>query len=151
MRRKDIPVELTAMEMYQAGIVGIARRIDSMRRGLSNTTGVTNSWNIDIEGALGEMAVAKALNLYAGLPINNYKDADIGQYHVRATELDDGCLIVRPEDKLDCMYILVTGRNGKYVVRGQIEGYDATDKRFWRSPNGRPGAWFVPQSALIGI
>ena len=151
MAKKDIPVDLTAMEMYQAGLVGLARRIDSMRRNLSNTTGVVNSWNIDIEGALGEMALAKALNMYAGLPINNYKEADIGPYHVRTTEYDDGCLILRKEDKLDCRYVLITGKNGKYMVRGQIEGYAGTNPAYWRDPNGRPGAYFVPQSALQGL
>jgi len=73
-------VKLTPMEMYQAGIVGLARRIDSMQRRLNGCP--LNGWQIDIEGALAEMAFAKAMGVYAELTNNNYKGADIGDYHV---------------------------------------------------------------------
>lgn len=142
-------VKLTPIEMYQAGIVGLARRIDSMQRRLNGCP--LNGWQIDIEGALAEMAFAKAMGVYAGLTINNYKGADIGEYHVRSSVKSDACLIIRPEDDPSAVYVLVTGAEGDYTVHGWIKGSDARNENYWMAPNSRPGAWFVPQSALMGL
>ena len=144
-------VKLTSMEILQAGMVGLARRIDSIKKNLSNRAPGENQWQIDIEGALAEMAVAKAINRYGALTIGNYGGADVDRFHVRHSQRPDGCLIVRPEDKLDAWYALVTGLEGEYVVHGHIHGREARQREWWREPNGRPGAWFVPQAALTAF
>ena len=148
----SLEVRLTPIEIYQGGIVGIARRIDSIRRDLVNKVPDNGSqWQIDIEGALAELAFAKALGLYAGLTINNYGGADVGQYHVRHSPRPDARLIIRPEDKEEAMYALVTGLEGRYIVHGYIHGTRAKQNIYWMAPNNRPGAWFVPQNALTSF
>jgi len=139
-------VKLAPIEIYQAALVGVARRIDSRQRGLSD--GAPGGWQSDIEGALAELAFAKAMNFYGGLTINNYKGADVGEYHIRSSQHENGRLIVRPEDDPKCKYVLLTGFEGDYIVRGFIYGHEARQDEFWMAPNNRPGAWFVPQHAL---
>ena len=141
-------VQLTPMEMWQGSMVGIARRIDSKKKNLGNKAPTENQWQVDVEGALAELAVGKALNLYAGLTIGNYGGADVGRYHVRYSPRPDACLILRPDDKADGWYVLVTGLEGDYTVHGYIYGREAQQREWWKAPNDRPGAWFVPQAAL---
>lgn len=141
-------VQLTPMEVWQAAMVGIARRIDSKKKNLSNRAPGDHQWQVDIEGALAEMAVAKGLNCYAGLTIGNFGGADVGKYHVRHSQRSDACLIIRPEDIANAWYVLVTGVEGEYVIHGYINGTDARQREWWKEPNNRPGAWFVPQAAL---
>jgi hypothetical protein len=59
----------------------------------------------------------------------------------------DGPLIIRPGDP-DGIYVLVTGQCPTFTVMGWIHSYDAKRPQYWRSPDGGPGAWFVPQRAL---
>jgi hypothetical protein len=145
-------IKLTPIEIYQAGVVGLARRIDSIKKGLTNKVpSDAHQWQVDIEGALAEMAVAKGINRYAGLTIGNYGGADVDRFHVRHSQRPDACLIVRPEDDADAWYVLVTGLEGEYVVHGHIHGRDTRQREWWREPNNRPGAWFVPQAALTAF
>jgi hypothetical protein len=139
-------VKLTPIEIYQAALVGVARRIDSRQKGLAD--GAPGGWQSDIEGALAEMAFAKAMNVYGGLTISNYKGADIGDYHIRSSQHENGRLIIRPDDSLNGKYVLLTGFEGDYIVHGYIHGNEGRKDQYWMAPNGRPGAWFVPQDAL---
>lgn len=141
-------VQLTGIEIWQAAMVGIARRIDSKKKHLSNKAPTDSQWQVDIEGALAEMALGKALGIYAGLTIGNYGGTDVGQYHVRYSPLSHACLIIRPDDLIEGCYVLVTGLEGDYLVHGYIHGANARQKEWWKAPNDRPGAWFVPQAAL---
>ena len=75
---------------------------------------------------------------------------DVGEFQVRHTHRENGCLIVHPADKDDAPFILVTGLLPNYVVHGSILGADAKNLEWWREGDGRP-AYFVPQSALTPI
>lgn len=49
-------------------------------------------------------------------------------------------------------YVLVTGRNGCYVVRGWMSAGEAKQHSEWvKEYGGREKAWFVPQAHLYDI
>ena len=142
---------LTDIEMELAALVGIRRRTESKAKGRADNHGYngTRAWDIDIEGAAAELAYCKARGKYWGGTLNGFKDADQGErVQIRHSALPEASLIVRPEDNPDHYYVLVTGSAPVFTLVGWMLGADATDQRFWKEPNGRPGAFFVPQSEL---
>src|ERR1051326_1480658 len=94
---KGITVQLTEEEWSRAAWIGIKRRIDSRISGLkiqssyplsATDNGVKdiNFWDMDIEGACGELAVAKALGLQWEGRSFTFKKGDIGKnIQVRTT------------------------------------------------------------------
>jgi len=96
-------------------------------------------------GAIAEMGVAKALNVF--FPAG-FRQTDAYFYEVRATTHKDGCLIVRECDSSAKTYVLALVEPPKVTLIGCIYGADAKQKKFWHAPGGRPGAYFVPQRAL---
>lgn len=147
-----IEVELTHWEVAIGGFVGVLRQSESMRRKLKDKKGVENPFQIGVEGACAELAVAKALNRHFPCGINTFKGPDIGDnLQVRSRSRPDGELIVRPDDNEDHLYILVTGQAPKYTVWGYLQGKDAKRDDWVKNPYGRGAAWFVPQSELKPI
>lgn len=143
-------VSLSYSEMMVAALVGILRQVSSTVKGLKHAYGFDgkDTWQAGIEGAMGEMAVAKALNIYWSAPVDTFKKGgDVGPYQVRTTPLD-GSLIVRAPDRNGDIFILVTGCTGTYRVHGWVYGHEAKQPQWEKAPGGRPPAWFVPQSAL---
>ena len=147
-------VKLMPYELYLGAIVGMRRHILSLNSPEMNIVKNKNfSWATDIEAACGEVAVAKALNLFWDGSVNTFKRPDLQpDIQVRQTEEDDGRLIVRPKDKPNERYFLVTGKWGDFVLRGWILGEDAkVDENHTKGYNGMPDAWMVPQSRLLDI
>ena len=145
-------VELDWPEVLMAATIGVARHIESRRKGIINAHGFngTGQWDIDIEGAAGEMAFAKALNVHWTGAINNFKDGDIGhKVQVRTTKNHNNKLIIRDNDKDDNYFVLVTGSIPLFKIQGFILGSKAKQIQWYIGPNGRPKAYFVPQDALI--
>lgn len=135
-----------------ASEIGRLRRLTSLRHGRQNQHGFAGEgWNIDIEGACGELAVAKVLNLYWSGGIDTFKGYDIGTFQVRTTPSHSNSLIVRPPDPESHRYVLVTGLCPDYCIHGWLHGYEAKQARWLRGHNGRPPAYFVPSSALHPI
>lgn len=108
---------------------------------------------LDIEGAAGELAVAKAVNRYWHGSVNAPKSApDVGtNIQVRATKHRNGSLIITKTDNDDQIYFLVIGEMPNYDVVGYIKGSDGKQEQFVRAPANRPPAFFVPQSALTRL
>lgn len=146
-------VNLTPFEIIMGAGVGLRRRTASMRRGNQDNdyfsgTGRTH-WDVDIEGALAELAFAKFLGVYWDGSVNTGKAPDVGGYQVRHTDLERGCLIIRRRDSADERYVLVTGdHRAGYMVRGWKFGHEAMVDEFIRDPGKKNEAWFVPQSEL---
>jgi hypothetical protein len=139
-------VQLTRFEVFAAAMVGVRRRLASM--GPAYAPGA-DFWRIDIEGACAEQAVAKALGVYWDSSVNTFKLPDLpASLQVRHTELDNGSLIVRPGDADGERFLLVTGRAPVFHLRGWLHGYEAKQRYYLKSPNGKDDAYFVPQSAL---
>lgn len=143
-------VILTDFELRMAAEVGFRRLLESRsthqnRHGLDERT-----WDIDIEGACGELAFAKATGKYWNGGVGTYKLGDVGQFQIRTSTLPGARLIVRDNDSYADVFVLVTGKMGHYTIHGYIRGEDAKDNNEWRTGagNGRAPAWFVPQEAL---
>ena len=142
-------ITLTPAEMMTAGHVGVMRQVENLgrRRAPAHGAGSHQDWQLHIEGALGEMALAKALGVYwpgkGGL-----RDTDVGNVDVRTRSRHNYDLILHESDPDDRRFYLVTGSNGSYRVHGSILGADGKDPQFWSDPAvGRP-AYFVPKGVL---
>lgn len=133
------------------GQVGLQRCVQSQKKKhVHRFVNPNFDWDKNIEGALAEVAFAKYTGLYWDGSVNVYAVPDVAQWMVRHTKLDNGCLIVRHEDKDHYDYVLLTGTTPKYTIRGFLRGGDAKQDKYWREDeNVHSPAWFVPQADLI--
>ena len=145
-------VELSSREMIQGAFVGMMRQVENVKKQRPDAYGADASrgWQIHIEGCLGEMAFAKHMGLYWS-GANEFQAHDVGEYEIRTTPRNFGDLILHPGDDDDAKYVLVTGHNGIYEVRGWIFGKEGKNQEWWRDPLGNRPAYFVPQRELISF
>lgn len=145
-----IEIELTWAEIEMAAGVGIRRQIDALRRGLPDKHGYEgDGWSNHIEGAMGEICVAKALGRYWNGSIGTFKQGgDVGQIQVRTRSKLDYDLIIRPDDRDFDWFVLVLGSCPRYWVVGYMQGREAKQAEWLKEHGGRPPAFFVPQGAL---
>lgn len=144
---------LSNSQIMMCAQVGIIRHLQFIKREARPMYGldVNTDWKLQIEGAMSEYALAKYLDVHwegVGFP-----DADdVGKEDVRVTEYDDGHLILHPRDKDNKNYWLLTGKNGRYIVRGFILGKEGKQDKYWRKrilQDGRDrSAYFIPQADL---
>jgi len=146
-------VTLTSFEIFQAAMIGAKRNIEAKVRRLPDRHGFTGSgWDAHIEGACGEIAVAKFLGLYWGGSVNTFKTGgDVSGLEVRTRSESHYDLIIRDNDPPDSIYILVIGQCPTYQVVGWVRGREGKRAEYRKTHGGRPGAYFVPQSALRPI
>lgn len=144
-------VTLTSAEILLGAQAGAMRQVENMK--LNRTpyygAGRSNDWQLNIEGVLGEMAVAKHIDCFwYGKGV--FRGRDVGNYEVRSTAHQNGRLILHPDDDDDAFFFLVVGAYGQYTVAGKILGRQGKVERYWSDPTGkgRP-AFFVPQSDLV--
>lgn len=144
-------VTLTWFEVLHASMVGIRRQIEALKKNLPDAHGFNGdeSWTVHIEGACGEMALAKHRNLYWNASVNTFKKgADVLLLHVRTRSKPEYELIVRRDDPDQDVFVLVTGRCPTYKIHGWIHGKEAKKTEWLKEHGGRPPAFFVPQSKL---
>lgn len=148
----QVKISLRQGEMLQAGTVGLLRRIMSVDK-LNDQmhSPDANPWQIDIEGAMAELAFAKATGMFWSAGINTFKAPDVGRVQIRSTPKKDNSLIIRSNDKDDDVFVLVIGSAPDYTIAGWIRGREGKDPQWVRSPNGGASAYFVPQSHLRPI
>jgi hypothetical protein len=147
-------IVLSPVEMQHAAWVGALRHIESTRQRLSSKFGAdeNDGWTLNIEGAAGELAVAKALDRHWGMPLNTFRvGGDVGDLQVRTRSKHHYELLVRPHDRDEDIFILVTGRSPYFRVHGFMIGAQAKREQWLRAHAGRPPAFFVPQTALTPI
>lgn len=148
-------VTLTESEMLQAVHVGALRQIAAIRKKLRDRHGAHPhlSWELHIQGACGELAVAKATGRYWPASVNTFKqDGDIGlSLQVRTRTLDKYDLIVRDDDRDDDVFVLVTGLPPTMRVRGWLYGKEAKQNVYRASHGDRDEAYFVPARNLHGM
>ena len=149
----EYKVALTWSELIQAGQVGVQRQCENLKNGAEQAHGATslNSWQRHIDGALGECALAKFLGVYwAGK--GKMRDPDVGSVDVRCTRYADGHLTLHKGDPDDRRFYLLTGIEGKYIVRGWILARDGKREEYWSDlAHDKRYAFNVPQSALHAI
>jgi hypothetical protein len=145
-------IALNSHEVGAAVRVGALRHWEAVRGGMADCHGFEgDGWGVHIEGALGEMAAAKSLNIYWDGSVNTFKADDLAGIQVRTRSQESYELIVRPSDSDNAAYVLVTGKYGKYDVRGWIRGKDAKREEWLANHGSRPPAYFVPHQALKPI
>lgn len=146
--------------MAMAAGVGVRRQIEAFRAGRQDQHGATSAevggrgrgWHLHIEGAAGEMAVAKALNRHWSASVNTFKvGGDVGRVQVRTRSRHDYELIVRPEERDTDAFILVTGIAPAFRVHGWCYGREAKREEWRQNHGGHGAAFFVPASALRTI
>lgn len=148
-----IDVRLTQFEMELAAIVGCRRQIENLYKNRPDAYGadVEKGWQSHVEGAAGEMAVAKLANKFWSGSMGDLKADDVGRAQVRTRSRHDYELILHPRDADDRAFILVTGLAPTFTIRGWIFAREGKRQEYWRDPAGGRAAFFVPQSALRPI
>ncbi len=153
---------LTWHEVMFAAHVGLARNVSAMSRGRQLEPGRNDlGFERHVEGAIGEYAVARMLDCCWRPLIGELDTAtgDLAGLQIKTTTRATGCLIVRPHDPPEFLYVLVLiggadgTRGGLHVdVVGGITGRDAKVAAYWRERDPAAGvhaaAHFVPKSEL---
>ncbi len=153
---EPVIVELGWYEMYQAGKVGWHRHVEAVyKRKLRTRKFRKKNFVVHIEGAIGEIAVAKASNRYWGGTVNVGKRvADVGErIEVRCRDETDGerDLIVRDDDPDDRVMVLVTWTESdlpSLKVWGWIEIKKAKKKKYLSNPGGYGQCYLIPKEDL---
>lgn len=142
-------VTLETYEWAMAASAGMRRQMAAVAAGLEDKHGFNgDGWGVHIEGACGEMAVAKALGIYWDGSVNTFKRPDVASLQVRTRSEDWHDILVRPGDGDDDIFVLVTGRSPSFTIQGWIRGSEAKVSEFLATHGGRPPAYFVPQKRL---
>ncbi len=150
-------VTLVAHELELACSVGMRRHLEACRSGRPNLYGLKNATFHDglaahIDGACGEMAFAKARNLYWDGSVNTFQaGGDVGLVQVRTRRAMHYDLIVRDNARDEDWYVLVLGSlnlGPTFRVVGAIRAGDAKQPQWRRDHGGHGAAYFVPQAAL---
>lgn len=143
-------ITLNSYELMQGATAGILRNVASIKEQY-NRAFTGREWQVHIEGACGEVAVAKAMGRYWGGSVNTFKaqgDLDSVGWEIRTRAEHSYDLIIRDDDQDDRVFVLVTGKAPNYVVRGWIKAGDAKREEWRKNYGGHQPAYFVPQSEL---
>lgn len=145
-------VKLVPAEILHAAHCGAMRYVQNIKLGRPPTYGSEREspWHTHINGALGEVAVAKFLGRYwDGMgALGDLGALDVRDVQVRWRAKDWYDLLLHPEDGDDLPFVLVTGAAPSYRLHGWIIGRDGKQDRYWSDPAGGRPAFFVPQADL---
>ncbi|NBW09696.1 MAG: hypothetical protein EBR82_16900 [Caulobacteraceae bacterium] len=145
-------IELAWYEVHMATSVANLRQIMALRDGRQDAHGFAGDpWRVHMEGACGEMALAKFLGVYWSGSVDAFRLPDVGSLQVRTRSSHEYDLIVRHADSDESRYVLITGQAPRYVIHGWMLGKDAKQSHYYKTYGDRPGAFFVPQSDLRDI
>jgi hypothetical protein len=148
-----IQVNLTPQEMVIAAMIGAQRHAESVASGRRDAHGfdpkAKSGLSIHVEGACGELAVAKCRDIFWGGALNSFKAADLGvRVQVRTRLEHSHQLIVRRDDADDHAFIHVTGTAPNFRVKGWMWGREAKQPEYLATHGNREEAYFVPDNAL---
>jgi hypothetical protein len=150
MKNTYVEIELLWHEYAMASEIGRLRQLAAIRRGSPDKHGFEGlGWSEHIEGACGELVVARYLGIYWNGSVDTFKSPDLGaniQVRTRASHTYE--LIVRPNDADDDIFVLVTGKCPVYRLRGFLRGSEAKMGEYSQKHGGRPEAFFVPHARL---
>lgn len=147
-----VEIQLSESEIQQGSFVGMQRSNYVIQQRLRQQKGYKDPWENSIEGALAEMAFARAMNLYWDGKLYDLTKGDVGFWEIRQTKHLEGKLRIKPSDNSDAPFVLVTGECGHYFVRGWIYGFEGKQDKYWQdiAKQNRFSFW-VPQSDLRPI
>jgi hypothetical protein len=146
-------ITLEWYEAMQAALVGVQRQMAALYRHRREAHGASGAdgWTKHIEGAAGELVVAKVTGRYWGAHVNRFRGAgpDVaGGLEVRTRSDPSYDLPVRDDDDDAAIFVLVLGQCPTYTVVGWILGLDAKRPQWRQTYGGRDAAYFVPQAHL---
>lgn len=123
-----ILVTLTNAEMETAALGGVRRRIDALNKGRRSTHPETPDhkqqwWQSHIIGAIGELAVAKALGVEWNPTVGQVDQRDVLEYEVRTTEAPTPLLRYRGHNDPGASYILCSSRGNQVLIHGWLPGH----------------------------
>ncbi len=150
MNGLETTVTLSGAQMMQAALTGVMRQVSNLKHGRKPRYGADDAadWQLHIEGCMGEMAVAAVLGIFWDGKLHDLSPGDVAAIEVRTRRHDWHDLILHPQDDDNARFILVTGGNGCYVLKGWCFGYEGKRDEHWKDPaRGRP-AYFVPAEVL---
>jgi hypothetical protein len=146
-------IVLTASQIQMVALAGVNRHLQFLIRNAKPQYGLAENtrWELQIEGALSEFALSKFLDKHWD-GVGKAGGDDLGDEEVRTTKYHNGHLILHPRDKDEKRYWLVTGENGKYVIRGFMYAKEGKQNKYWVKiieADGRDRSCFkIPQSDL---
>ena len=149
-----IDVRLDWSECDFGGGVAIRRRVKAVAMGRELVYGADADedkvWDYHVLGTLGEMAAAKALNLYWPAATRPDYEGDLGEgVHIRTAHRPGQSLILHDRDPDDGLFFLVVLVSFPlFRVVGGLIGAEGKQDRYWRESGVRHPAFFVPESAL---
>lgn len=134
-------IKLEWYEQVTAGVIGVLRRVESLRHGLTHNPPrpeleekYGHLMARDIEAAGAEVAAARMIGRYWYAGVNQWDQCDVWpDVEVRWTEYKGGRLLLQKKDKPDSPYVLVVGKFPDYEIVGWIRGRDGQREDWWKS------------------
>lgn len=142
-------VELSWAEVWSAATNGMLREFNARKRNPTPQGGKTfaQSLGADIAGAIGEAAIAKALNFYWFCGVAG--DPDVGGvYEVRTSEVHDHLVLYEkdnPEDTFIAVKIIGKESGCECEILGWLDGRDGKRKEHWQENAKR---YYIPAGKL---
>jgi hypothetical protein len=152
MSHPGILVHLDWSEVHLACTVGVLRQISALQKKREGGHGRDRdrTFQDHIEGAAGEIAVAKHTGLFWSGTIGRIDADDVGPYQVRATSHVNGRLVLHPEDNSEKLFISATGVAFPLVtLSGWAWASEGKKDEYWQDPKGNNRyAYWVPNAIL---
>jgi hypothetical protein len=155
MTGRPVPIRLTPGQRAQAFDAATAKaaHVDAIgARSLFDADNDQHARNVLAYEAEIAAAVVTGLAWRGFRDIGECHDGDLeARTEVRHRRHAGAPLLIRPEDKVGRAYVLVTGADGVYDVRGWVYGRDVyVVGQWWADAPYRP-CWRVPQRSLRPI
>ena len=153
----SVTVRLSSFEIMHAATAGVARNVTAIRDARPLEDGrYDTGFGRHVDGAIGELAVAKHLGLYWQPAVGTLdtKTGDVAGIQVKSQvpKRWGNHLIVRPHDPEEFVYVLAILRLPDVEIVGKIGGWLAKIPEHWRERDPQKGvhraAYFVPTTAL---
>lgn len=147
-----ITIDLSWSEVHQAAQTGTNRCLNALRKGLKDAHGYEGfGFDISIQGALGEIALAKYLNVYwdqYNSKRETWYEGDVGSFEVRTIRKRHHNLTLHQRDRDNRAYILACAEPPTVLLLGWIMGKDGKLEKYWTEPQkGRP-CFLFPRNKL---
>ena len=155
-------VTLDLYEMQSASHLGILRCLESIKHkekwGYNYKGSLNDQIAKSISGAMGEVAVAKFLNIkfqyhcnVGGVPDLIFKDLRL-QVRTQIPK-NNNSLIIRPKAKQDEFYILVIDEAPNFKILGFVNSTYVLGQEQWKTTFGldRPFCYSIPPEKLTPI
>lgn len=165
MNEDTVEVKIEPEELVFA--VAVANGLNRLRQGDAHRYGANakDGLSLNVTGCIGELAVAKWLNIWWNGDIGIPGRFDVAKFQVRSTSLENGRLLIHPPvviekdgrekkgDDPEDVFILAVYLKTKVILAGWIDGASAQIPMYWYVPKVKPGederpAYFVPQGHL---